>query len=122
MGLTKRKKCFLTCAKFRDLDNPAHAQSIIRAFALHPSILKYPMILLVDSEVPDHTARMHSRSMIRTFTVRLWNHWVLFARLSLLTITNPNQMCKVLLFACSKMADETNLSYKLPVAERTREV
>ena len=34
-------------------------------------------------------------------------------RLSLLTMTNPNQLCDVLLFVCSKMADETNLSSKL---------
>ena len=26
---------------------------------------------------------------------------------------NPNQLCDVLLFVCSKMADETNLSSKL---------
>ena len=43
-------------------------------------------------------------------------------RLSLLTMTNPNQLCDVLLFVCSKIADETNLSSKLPVADRTREV
>ena len=43
-------------------------------------------------------------------------------RLSLLTMTNPNQLFDVLLFVCSKMADETNLSSKLPVADRTREV
>ena len=43
-------------------------------------------------------------------------------RLSLLTMTNPNQLCDVLLFVCSKMADKTNLSSKLPVADRTREV
>ena len=43
-------------------------------------------------------------------------------RLSLLTMTSPNQLCDVLLFVCSKMADETNLSSKLPVADRTREV
>ena len=43
-------------------------------------------------------------------------------RLSLLTMTNPNQLCDVILFVCSKMADETNLSSKLPVADRTREV
>ena len=43
-------------------------------------------------------------------------------RLSLLTMTNPNELCDVLLFVCSKMADETNLSSKLPVADRTREV
>ena len=45
-----------------------------------------------------------------------------FVRLSLLTMTNPNQLCDVLFFVCSKMADETNLSSKLPVADRTREV
>ena len=43
-------------------------------------------------------------------------------RLSLLTMTNPNQLGNVLLFVCSKMADETNLSSKLLVADRTREV
>ena len=42
--------------------------------------------------------------------------------LSLLTMTNPNQLCDVLLFVCSKMADETNFSSKLPVVDRTREV
>ena len=40
----------------------------------------------------------------------------------ILTMTNPNQLCDVLLFVCSKMADETNLSSKQPVADRTREV
>ena len=54
------------------------------------------------------------------------NHWICFdvyiVRLSLLTMTNPNQLCDVLLFVCSKMADETNLSSKLPVADRTREI
>ena len=43
-------------------------------------------------------------------------------RLSLLTMTNPNHLCDVLLFVCSKMADETNLSSKLSVEDRTREV
>ena len=43
---------------------------------------------------------------------------VILVRLSLLTMTNPNQLCDV----CSKMADETNLSSKLPVADRTRKV
>ena len=46
----------------------------------------------------------------------------MFVCLSLLTMTNPNQMCEVLLFVCSKMADETNLRSKLPVADRIREV
>ena len=43
---------------------------------------------------------------------------IMIVRLSLLTMT-PNQLCDVLLFVCSKMADETNLSSKLPVADRT---
>ena len=43
-------------------------------------------------------------------------------RRSVLTMTNPNHLCDVLLFVCSKMADETNLRSKLPVADRTREV
>ena len=43
-------------------------------------------------------------------------------RLSLLTMINPNQLCDVLLIVGSKMADETNLSSKPPVADRTREV
>ena len=32
-------------------------------------------------------------------------------------MTNPNQLCDVLLSVCSKMAVETNLSSKLPVAD-----
>ena len=43
-------------------------------------------------------------------------------RPSLLTMTNLNQMREVLLFVCSKMVDETSLSSKLPVPDRTREV
>ena len=37
-------------------------------------------------------------------------------------MTNPNQVCDMLLFVCSKMADESNLSSKLPVTYRSREV
>ena len=47
---------------------------------------------------------------------------IYMVRLSLLTMTNRNQLCDVLLFVCSKMADETNLSSKLSVADRTRQV
>ena len=43
-----------------------------------------------------------------------------FVRLSFLTMTSPNQMREELLFVCSDMADVTNLSSKLPVADRTR--
>ena len=58
--------------------------------------------------------------MIEVFELNLC--FTLDVRLSLLTMTNPNQLCDVLLFVFSKMADETNLSSKLPVADRTREV
>ena len=37
--------------------------------------------------------------------------------MSLLTMTNPNQLCDVLLFVCFKMADETNLSSKLQIEQ-----
>ena len=47
---------------------------------------------------------------------------IYIVRLSLLTMTNPNQMREVLLFVCSKMADENNVSSKLPVADSTTEV
>ena len=50
------------------------------------------------------------------------SRFVGFFHLSLLTMTNPNQLSDMLLFVCSKMTVETNLSSKLPVADRTREV
>ena len=34
------KKCLWTCAKCAESDHPAHAQNIIRAFAIHSYILK----------------------------------------------------------------------------------
>ena len=40
--------------------------------------------------------------------------------LSLQTMINLNQMHEVLLFVCSKMTDETNLSSKLPVADKMK--
>ena len=58
-GMCQAKQYRQTFAKCTDLDHPAYAQSIIWAFALHSYILKYPMILLVDSQGPDQTARMH---------------------------------------------------------------
>ena len=51
-----------------------------------------------------------------------WFIRYMFVRLSLLIMTYPNQMREVLLFVCSKMAEESNLSPKLPAAGRTREV
>ena len=56
-----------------------------------------------------------------TLTLVLLNPYI-NVRLSLLTMTNPDQMRDVLLFVCSKMADETNLRSKMPVADNTREV
>ena len=70
MGRVKeKKKCFQTCAKYTDSDHPAHAQIIIRVFALYSYILRYPMILLADSEGPNHTVRMHR--LIWDFAVRI---------------------------------------------------
>ena len=71
-------------------------------------------IALTMNEYQDQS--VHSHSLIRHFVGHL------YVRLSLLTMTNPNQLCDVLLSVCSKMADETNLSSKLPVADRTREI
>ena len=45
----------------------------------------------------------------------------LIVRLSFLTMTNPNQLCDVLLYVCSKMADDTNLSSKWPVEQERSE-
>ena len=63
------------------------------------------------------------------YTISLTYDWnstkraqIYIVHLPLLTMTNPNHLCDVLLFVCSKMADETNLSSKLPVADRAREV
>ena len=56
----------------------------------------------------------------QTTIVVIGSLMVNIVRLSLLTGTNPNQLCDVLLFVCSKMTDETSLSSKLPVADRTR--
>ena len=46
------------CTKCAYSDHSKHVQSIIWAFALNSYILLYPMILLMDSEVPDQTAWM----------------------------------------------------------------
>ena len=48
------KKCLQTCAKGTYSDYPMHVQ----ASALHSHILKYPVILLADSEGPDQVAEM----------------------------------------------------------------
>ena len=72
-------------------------------------------------EVPDLIICLLGELYICMFDVHVL-HTRMFVCLSLLTMTNPNQLCDVLLFVCSKMADETNLSSKLPVADRTRMV
>ena len=69
MGRVKRKKCLRACAKCADSDHSAHAQSLIRAFALHCNILRYSMILFLDCEGPDQTA--HAHSLIWAFAVRI---------------------------------------------------
>ena len=59
--------CLRTCAAWT---NPhAHAQSLIRAFALHWYILQYLMIMLADSKGPDQIA--HPRSLIWAFAIRI---------------------------------------------------
>ena len=54
------------------------------------------------------------RCWISPFCVKIFSVskviYVIIVRLSLLTMTNPNQPCDVLLFVCSRMADETNRS------------
>ena len=42
---------------------------------------------------------------------------MIIVRLSLLTMTSIYHMREMLLFVCSKMADQTNSSSKLPVAD-----
>ena len=63
-----------------------------------------------------------SRSMLINIRRIIQVKLLRIVRLSLLTMTNPNQLCDVVLFVCFKMSDKTNLSSKLPVADRTREV
>ena len=65
---------------------------------------------------------LQKRGEIAPLFRNIFNTPDLLVRLSLLTMTNPNQLYDVLLFVCSKMADETNLSSKLPVAHRPRAV
>ena len=55
LGRVKQNSTFKHAKKCPDSNHPAHVQSIIWAFALHPYILWYPMILLVDSKGPDQT-------------------------------------------------------------------
>ena len=69
-GACQTKKCLRTYTKCAASDHPAHAQSIIRAFAIHSYIQFYSMILTADSEGSDQTA--HPRSLIWVFPVRTW--------------------------------------------------
>ena len=66
-GLCQAKKSLWTCAKFAESDHPTLMQSIIQAFA-HSYILKYPMILLVDTEGPDQTVPCR---LIWAFTIHI---------------------------------------------------
>ena len=63
------KKCLRSCAKCAYSHHLAHAQSLIRAFALHWNILQYQMILFSDNEGPDQAARM--RRLIWAFADRI---------------------------------------------------
>ena len=51
------------------------------------------------------------------YKFRYWK--LIIVRLSLLAMTSLNQMREALHFVFSNMADETNLSSKLPVADRS---
>ena len=70
LGSLKRKSALRACAICGYSYHPAHAQSLIRAFALHWIFLQYLMILFADSEGPDQTA--HPRSLINAFAVPTW--------------------------------------------------
>ena len=63
----------------------------------------------------EHTKKQISHSNLSRYSDPI-------VRLSVLTMANPDQMHEVLLFVCSKMADEISLSSKLPVADRKREI
>ena len=59
---SKMRKC-------ADSDHLAHTQSIILAFSLYSYGLKYPMILLADSEGPDQSVWM--RRLTWDFVIRI---------------------------------------------------
>ena len=61
MGRIKRESIFLYVQNAYS-DHLAHAQRIIRAFALYSYIL-CTMILLLDSKGPDQVVQMHRQSM-----------------------------------------------------------
>ena len=118
--------------KLHDIQEPLPENSILFCFdvqKLYPSI---PKIEGLDAcrEAQERKTKPLVNStyeMLDVITTVLDNnnfslgdiHYVI-VRLSLLTMTNPNQLCGVLLFVCSKMADETNVSSKLPVACKAR--
>ena len=53
ISLRQVKKCLQTGTDCEDSDHSAHAQNIIQAFVPNLYILKYPIILLADSDGPD---------------------------------------------------------------------
>ena len=57
-GSLQAKKYLQPCTTCVDSDHSAHGHSYIQAFALHPYILSYQMILVPDREDPDQTAQM----------------------------------------------------------------
>ena len=114
-----------------DSDQPGHPPSLISLSCPHEEILFLSCSLRSESS---HNAASDQGLHCLLRGISITNRTKMkkkkqkkkkkpfLVRLSLLTMTNPNQLCDVLLFVCSKMADETNLSSKLPVADRTREV
>ena len=68
MGSVKPKSALLYAQNVR-FHIILHIRKLIRAFAPHWNILQYPVILLVNSECPDRTARM--RRLIWAFAGRI---------------------------------------------------
>ena len=87
-----------------------------------PELLKWLLSVLKHC-INSHRNTYSEICLYLSYATSFFKHThIIIVRLSLLTMSNPNQIREVLLFVCSKMADETDLGSKLPVADRTREV
>ena len=93
---------------------------------VYTALSNYQILLLVQLQVNGQKFicpnKIYFARKLTLFLFLAAKQTIYIVRLSLLTMTNPNQLCDVLLFVCSMMADETNLSSKLLVADRTRGV
>ena len=84
-GTHQAKKGLPACAKCADSKHPAHAQNLIREFALYCNILQCPIILSADSEGLDQIARMNVKRVVKVKpnncrrTPILWNAFVIRA-------------------------------------------